>query len=361
MEESKDCRSPRSEAVWASRTTTPASSRENTPRGGAGGDAAGGEAVAPPPSVAAPAREQPSEKTMEVVKSKRGHGALSQEAAKARGVSTAELIHRRNQKSRNPWEGLEADADESPAAARRRKPAASAVRKPPPVETAAAPAPAPSKKAAAPKRNGAKKKRQDADEACLSEFNYDRDLRERFFGCLSVVAAAVIWGLPTLAYVAQQPHEFSAARYRDVFPKPSDLEILRPINEGLTIDSMLEWQFGAELSKRCANTLVDVEIYLDRGVVLNGTAGRVAIPAPTRVKGTNDVEPYRLSYDLGNLQMGIHNATVVMRSAATPPKFDPVKNTSLFLTPTLGDPQAPPPGDGGEVAAAGDAESAPAA
>ena len=135
MEESKDCRSPRSEAVWASRTTTPASSREGTPRGGAGGDAAGGEAVAPPPSVAAPAREQP----------------------------------------------------------------------------------------------------------------------------------------------------------------------------------------------------------------------------------TNDVEPYRLSYDLGNLQMGIHNATVVMRSAATPPKFDPVKNTSLFLTPTLGDPQAPPPGDGGEVAAAGDAESAPAA
>ena len=54
-----------------------------------------------------------------------------------------------------------------------------------------------------------------------------------------------------------------------------------------------------------------------------------------RAKGSSDPEPYRLTYDLGSLQMGIHNVTVVLRSAEAPPRFAPVRNTSLFLTPRV--------------------------
>ena len=48
-----------------------------------------------------------------------------------------------------------------------------------------------------------------------------------------------------------------------------------------------------------------------------------------------DLELSRLNYGLGHLQMGIHNVTVVLRSAEAPPRFAPVRNTSLFLTPRV--------------------------
>ncbi|KAH8062441.1 hypothetical protein JL722_3359 [Aureococcus anophagefferens] len=251
------------------------------------------------------------------------HGALSAEAAKARKAAVD--IHRR---AVNRWEGLE--AEDAPAPAPRRRPAAAkdAVRKPPPVDVA------PPKRAPAPKK-AARKKKADDDAACLREYDGDRDLRERFFGCLSVVVALLVWGAPALAYVAREPHELSAARFHDVFPKPADLAILRPPHEGLTTDPMVEWQFGDALGRAAANGAVDVEVWLDRGMLLGGDAGRVQIPPQARAKGSSDPEPYRLTYDLGSLQMGIHNVTVVLRSAEAPPRFAPVRNTSLFLTPRV--------------------------
>ena len=38
--------------------------------------------------------------------------------------------------------------------------------------------------------------------------------------------------------------------------------------------------------------------------------------------------------------MGLHNATVVVRSLETPPKFAEAQNTSLFLSVTVGAPPA---------------------
>ncbi|KAH8067650.1 hypothetical protein JL721_7498 [Aureococcus anophagefferens] len=285
-------------------------------------------APAPPPKAPAPPPPRPPARAS---RRRRRPWRSSEQARPRRAVrrgrarKAAVDIHRR---AVNRWEGLE--AEDAPAPAPRRRPAAAkdAVRKPPPVDAA------PPKRAPAPKK-AARKKKADDDAACLREYDGDRDLRERFFGCLSVVVALLVWGAPALAYVAREPHELSAARFHDVFPKPADLAILRPPHEGLTTDPMVEWQFGDALGRAAANGAVDVEVWLDRGMLLGGDAGRVQIPPQARARGSSDPEPYRLTYDLGSLQMGIHNVTVVLRSAEAPPRFAPVPNTSLFLTPRV--------------------------
>ncbi|KAK7242591.1 tRNA-yW synthesizing protein [Aureococcus anophagefferens] len=351
---------PAPEAPAPSRRQRPPGAEEEEAVAAAGAAAARGAGAAggdlpPPPPKKAPARRRRAAAAAEGARAAAqgaraaaaaasgaaradaggGHGGRQEQARprasrrrpRPRARKAAVDIHRR---AVNRWEGLE--AEDAPAPAPRRRPAAAkdAVRKPPP-PTASRRRP---KRAPAPKK-AARKKKADDDAACLREYDGDRDLRERFFGCLSVVVALLVWGAPALAYVAREPHELSAARFHDVFPKPADLAILRPPHEGLTTDPMVEWQFGDALGRAAANGAVDVEVWLDRGMVLGGDAGRVQIPPQARARGSSDPEPYRLTYDLGSLQMGIHNVTVVLRSAEAPPRFAPVRNTSLFLTPRV--------------------------
>ena len=78
-------------------------------------------------------------------------------------------------------------------------------------------------------------------------------------------------------------------------------------------------------------------------VVAGGADGKIDLPPASRVPETGAIDPFRLTFDMGYLQMGIHNVTVVMTSREKPPRFDPIQNTSLFVSTTSGTP--PPPKD----------------
>ena len=257
---------------------------------------------------------------MKVVKSRRGHGAVSPETARANARKRREA-QRRNEAGRNVFTGLDDDAKEEapPPEVRRRKPEA-----PPP--------PPPKDNSPKQKPPKARRKKAAADDGFV---DYAGDLRERVVGVASIVLMTCVWFLPALLYVLRTPHDFSRERFHAVPPPPLRFEILQPAREKLATSEVLEWRLSEDLTRRASATTVGVEIWLDGTRLLEQN---LTMPRAGKTEA-GDLELSRLTYGLGHLQMGIHNVTVVLGSAERPPRFDACsQNTSLFLSTTVGEP-----------------------
>ena len=255
---------------------------------------------------------------MKVVKSRRGHGAVSPETARANARKRREA-QRRDEAGRNVFTGLDDAKEEAPPPpeVRRRKPEAPP---PPPKDT--------SPKQKPPK---ARRKKAAADDGFV---DYAGDLRERVAGVASILVMTCVWFLPALLYVLRTPHDFAKERFHAVPPPPLRFEILQPEREKLATSEVLEWRLSEDLTRRAAATTVGVEIWLDGTRLL---AQNLTMPRAGKTDA-GDLELSRLTYGLGHLQMGIHNVTVVLGSAERPPRFDACQNTSLFLSTTVGEP-----------------------
>ena len=110
--------------------------------------------------------------------------------------------------------------------------------------------------------------------------------------------ALLVWFVPTVAYLAQPPHEYSTARFRDVFPKPTRLEILRPAPESLAAEAIIEWQLSYELSRTAQSSRVGLEVWLDRELQLAET---MSLARASR-DADGALEPFRLTYDFASLR-----------------------------------------------------------
>ena len=256
---------------------------------------------------------------MKVVKSRRGHGAVSPETARANARKRREA-QRRNEAGRNVFTGLDDAKEEAPPPpeVRRRKPEA-----PPP--------PPPKDNSPKHKPPKARRKKAAADDGFV---DYAGDLRERVVGVASIVLMTCVWFLPALLYVLRTPHDFSRERFHAVPPPPLRFEILQPAREKLATSEVLEWRLSEDLTRRASATTVGVEIWLDGTRLLEQN---LTMPRAGKTEA-GDLELSRLTYGLGHLQMGIHNVTVVLGSAERPPRFDACQNTSLFLSTTVGEP-----------------------
>ncbi|KAJ1455803.1 hypothetical protein M885DRAFT_519140 [Pelagophyceae sp. CCMP2097] len=154
-------------------------------------------------------------------------------------------------------------------------------------------------------------------------------LEERLIGCSAVIFGLLLWGLPTLWWLAEPQHALS--RFGAAPARSQYLEFLRPLPEAVTADRFLEWECSAALSIASAGRNVSIEVYLDQKLVLGGDAGAQVMPQLTQTSRRSGakVEPIRITFDLGDVGFGFHNATVAMRS--TDGAFDAQLNTTLFL------------------------------
>jgi hypothetical protein len=249
-----------------------------------------------------------SDDGMRVVKSKRGHGAVSPETARANARRKREA--QRKEAGENVFRGFENDdAPEEappPPAVRRRKPEV-------------------------PKKKTVARKKKAQDDGFV---DYAGDLRERLLGVVSIVVMTCVWFVPAALYVLRTPHDFSLQRFHSLPPKPMKFEILRPARERLSTSEILEWRFSEEMTRKTSAAKLDVEIWLDGSVVLGQ---EVAMPRAGKTEA-GDLELSKFTYGMGHIKMGIHNVTVVVSSSEKPPRFARCQNTSLFLSTTVGEP-----------------------
>ena len=259
-------------------------------------------------SEAAPRAMPKSDDGMRVVKSKRDHGAVSPETARANARRKREA--QRKEAGENVFRGFE--NDDAPEEA------------PPPPEVRR-------RKPDVPKKKPVAKKKKAQDDGFI---DYAGDLRERLLGVLSIVVMTCVWFVPAALYVLRTPHDFSLQRFHSLPPKPMKFEILRPARGRLSTSEILEWRFSEEMTRKTSAAKLDVEIWLDGSVVLGQ---EVAMPRAGKTEA-GDLELSKFTYGMGHVKMGIHNVTVVVSSSEKPPRFARCQNTSLFLSTTVGEP-----------------------
>ncbi|KAJ1448639.1 hypothetical protein M885DRAFT_623250 [Pelagophyceae sp. CCMP2097] len=89
----------------------------------------------------------------------------------------------------------------------------------------------------------------------------------------------------------------------------------------------LQWSFSDSLTARAQLSVVGMEVWVDDSLFIGGAddpRGRLEMPS------WNGVEPFQLALTLNQMQIGLHNVTVVVRSFEA--KFSTVTNTTLFVT-----------------------------
>ena len=188
--------------------------------------------------------------SMKVVKSRRGHGAVSPETARA-NARTRREAQRRNEAGRNVFTGLDDDAKEEAPPPPPKCGGASPRRPPPPPPKDNSPKQKPPK---------ARRKKAAADDGFVDYRGRPPRARRRR---RVDRPHACVWFLPALLYVLRTPHDFSRERFHAVPPPPLRFEILQPAREKLATSEVLEWRLSEDLTRRASATTVGVEIWLD--------------------------------------------------------------------------------------------------
>jgi len=161
------------------------------------------------------------------------------------------------------------------------------------------------------------------------------DTKQRCYGCMGVIAMWLFWGIPTVLWFMEKPHYLSYRARHELhkhLPK-GELTFLRPQDESAVpwTETVVEWMLSPDFVNVSASSQVQINLWLDKTRVLGGPDGILNLPAPTYKPNSSDLEPFRLSYDLGALDFGIHRLNISISSRHRPRKFKKLKNESFFI------------------------------
>lgn len=142
------------------------------------------------------------------------------------------------------------------------------------------------------------------------------------------VVAFAIWVPPTFLWLVERPHPLSRQGAFVVDSFDASLVFLSPRPETVVQNAKIDCELGGKLLREGAASKAQVDVYLDHRMILGGDHGKVNLPNAPPDNATSD-KP-RLTWDMGSLNLGLHNLTIAITSLENPPRFPSLKNTSLF-------------------------------